>query len=114
MLINPSKEEEPQAQRSPDVPPPYKSVEAKNYLLQVAREQKLPLQVAVMNIEGLQLYTVHNMGMIADAKRVWVGSINGTENSVTNNREIAIDIESPEGAKYYGSVFESDWDLALN
>lgn len=113
VLINPSKEEESPAKRRPDAPPPYDSQETKDYLLQVAREQKLPLQVGIMNLQDLQLYSVHNKGMIADAKRVWVSSINGTENSVMNNREIAIDIESPEGAKYYGSVFESDWGLAL-
>ena len=36
--------------------------------------------------------------MIADGKRVFVSSINGTRNAVMNNRETAVNLESPDAA----------------
>lgn len=95
-------------------PPPYNSDETKAYLQQVAKEQRLPLEAGIMNIQELQLYAVHNKGMLADGKKAWVGSINGTENSVSSNREIAVDINSQDAAKYYGEVFSLDWSKATH
>jgi phosphatidylserine/phosphatidylglycerophosphate/cardiolipin synthase-like enzyme len=49
--------------------------------------------------------------MIVDNKSVLISSINWNENSVTQNRELGIIIESPEVAKYYAEVFFYDWNL---
>ena len=57
--------------------------------------------------------TIEAMEKIEESSRkieVLVSSINGTENSVENNREIGIAIESEAGARYFGEVFGFDWD----
>jgi len=52
---------------------------------------------------------IHAKGMIIDGERTLVGSINWNNNSVRNNREVALLIESPEVAVYFSDVFETDW-----
>ena len=54
---------------------------------------------------------VHNKGMIVDNKSVLISSINWNENSVMQNREAGIIIESEEVAHYYVDVFFYDWNL---
>ncbi len=51
---------------------------------------------------------IHNKGIVCDDK-VWVGSVNWTENSLRNNREAAVIIDSPEIADYFADSFISDW-----
>ncbi len=53
--------------------------------------------------------TVHNKGLIAD-DRVWIGSVNWTDNSFRNNREAAVIIDSSEVAEVYASYFMTDWE----
>ncbi len=53
--------------------------------------------------------TVHNKGVIVDDK-VWVGSVNWTENSFANNRECAVIIDSPEVTQYFHEWFMADWE----
>jgi phosphatidylserine/phosphatidylglycerophosphate/cardiolipin synthase-like enzyme len=55
---------------------------------------------------------VHNKGMVADGSRVFVSSINGTENAIMNNREVAVSVVSPDAAQYFGKVFDTDWQLS--
>ena len=50
----------------------------------------------------------HNKGVIVD-DRVWVGSVNWTENSFKDNREMAVIIRSGDVADYFASLFLSDW-----
>lgn len=75
-----------------------------------AAQQRLPLEAALFSAKNTQTSYVHNKGMIADGKRVFVSSINGTQNSVENNREIAVAVESEDGARYFGEVFGFDWE----
>jgi phosphatidylserine/phosphatidylglycerophosphate/cardiolipin synthase-like enzyme len=51
---------------------------------------------------------IHAKGIVADDTAV-VGSINWNENSVDNNREVALAIEDAEVADYYAAVFDGDW-----
>ena len=55
----------------------------------------------------------HNKGVIVD-DRVWVGSVNWTENSFRDNREAAVIIESSCVADYFASLFLSDWGVVDN
>jgi cardiolipin synthase len=75
-----------------------------------AAKQRLPLEAALFSHKNTQTSYVHNKGMIADGKRVFVSSINGTQNSVENNREIAVAIDTEDGARYFGEVFGFDWE----
>ena len=54
-------------------------------------------------------YTVtHNKGIISDNK-VWIGSMNWTNKSITSNREVCVIIDSEEVANYYSNLFLQDW-----
>jgi phosphatidylserine/phosphatidylglycerophosphate/cardiolipin synthase-like enzyme len=75
-----------------------------------AAKQRLPLEAALFSHKNTQTSYVHNKGMIADGKRVFVSSINGTQNSVENNREVAVAIDTEDGARYFGEVFQFDWE----
>lgn len=83
-------------------------------LKSLAAQKGLELDAAVINSADLQLSLLHNKGMLADGLRAWVSSINGTENSVYNNREIGVDLESADAARYYGQLFELDWSKSAN
>ena len=52
----------------------------------------------------------HNKGVIVD-DRVWIGSVNWTVNSFTENREAAVIIDSRDVTEYYVSLFMSDWGV---
>ncbi len=54
---------------------------------------------------------IHNKGMVVDNRSVLISSINWNENSVTQNREAGIIIESSDVANYYAQVFYYDWNL---
>ena len=51
----------------------------------------------------------HNKGIVCD-DRVWIGSMNWTENSINSNREVSVIIDSKEIADMYASLFTEDWD----
>ena len=74
-----------------------------------ASKARLQLKAVTFDQKAIQVNYVHNKGMVADGARVFVSSINGTENSVFNNREVAVSVESVSAAKYYSDVFQFDW-----
>jgi hypothetical protein len=51
------------------------------------------------------------MVLVQDDTQGWThtGSINGSENSVKNNRELAIQVRSMDGFNYLAQVFNYDW-----
>ena len=51
---------------------------------------------------------IHNKGVIADDK-VWLGSVNWTDTSFFDNREVAAIISSSEVSDYFAAYFLSDW-----
>lgn len=74
-----------------------------------AAAEGLPLEVRIANPED-EFEKIHTKGLIVDGERTLVGSINWNNNSVRNNREVALLIESEEVATYFGTVFENDWE----
>ncbi len=91
-------------------PPAQDSAQAVvDYIKGVARDQRLSIDAALINNKDLELTILHNKGMVADNARAWVSSINGTDNSVINNREVALRLESLVAARYFSDVFELDW-----
>jgi phosphatidylserine/phosphatidylglycerophosphate/cardiolipin synthase-like enzyme len=52
---------------------------------------------------------IHAKGVIIDDEAVILGSINWNNNSVRNNREVALVLEGEAVATYFGDVFEADW-----
>ena len=51
---------------------------------------------------------IHAKGIVADDTAV-VGSLNWNDNSLRNNREVALAIEDAAVADYYAGVFNGDW-----
>lgn len=79
------------------------------YFRDTAKSENLDLQASFFYVKEDSLKTLHNKGMIVDDKKTLVSSINWTENSLKNNREAAVIIESPDVAKFYSDIFEVDW-----
>ena len=55
---------------------------------------------------------IHDKMVLVDlGTQQWihVGSINGSENSCKNNRELAIQVQSPDAHAYLRNVFDADW-----
>jgi cardiolipin synthase len=78
-----------------------------------AAKARVRLEAATFAHKAIQVNYVHNKGMVADGRRVFVSSINGTENSVMNNREVAVTVESEQAGKYFGEVFAQDWAASV-
>jgi phosphatidylserine/phosphatidylglycerophosphate/cardiolipin synthase-like enzyme len=55
-------------------------------------------------------HNVHNKGFVVDSKIAVVSSQNFSPAGVHDNRDAGVIIESQEVAKYFESIFLSDWD----
>ncbi|WEU39731.1 MAG: phospholipase D-like domain-containing protein [Candidatus Odinarchaeum yellowstonii] len=54
----------------------------------------------------------HNKGVIVDGVKVLISSINWSYESLTQNREAGVIIESEEVAQFYLEIFNYDWSVA--
>ncbi len=75
----------------------------------LAAQDHLPIEGRIISISKAQIHYVHNKGMIVDGSKAWVSSINGTRNSVMNNREVALAVEGEAAGRYFQSAFDFDW-----
>ena len=80
-----------------------------NYLNQIAHCDNLPIEARIVDTRAAGITYIHNKGIIVDSDIAIVSSINGTQNSAMNNREVAVALQSPEAAKYFGQAFSFDW-----
>ncbi|HEY3364724.1 MAG TPA: phospholipase D-like domain-containing protein [Symbiobacteriaceae bacterium] len=78
------------------------------YLQDLAAVEHLDIQVRILDHRATHL-SIHNKGVIADESRVLVSSVNWTQNSPLNNREMAVVLNHPAVAAYFGTVFDRDW-----
>jgi hypothetical protein len=87
-----------------------KNRKAALYLGERAQEEGLDLEVRLGNPTGRG---IHNKMVLVDLgpgeKHVHVGSLNGSETSNKANRELALQLRSPEAHAYLSQVFEHDW-----
>lgn len=74
----------------------------------------LPLEGRIVDRKALQITYIHNKGILVDDDTTLVSSINGTQNSISNNREVAIQVQSPDVHRYYQTVFDQDWDFSTD
>ncbi len=79
------------------------------YLDQYGKKNHIPLEARIVNVNATQITYIHNKGIIGDDQTVFISSINGTQNSVKNNREVGVALESPEAATYFSPIFDFDW-----
>lgn len=73
-----------------------------------AAANDLPLEVRLVEPRS-RFEKVHTKGVIVDERRVVIGSINWNDNSLRNNRELALVVEGEEVGAYYASLFRADW-----
>jgi predicted extracellular nuclease len=79
------------------------------YVNGIAATESLTMSCRIGNPTG---NGIHNkMVLVMDGSQGYVhtGSINGSENSSKNNREMAIQVKSTEAYQYLASVFWHDW-----
>ncbi|MEM4780353.1 MAG: phospholipase D-like domain-containing protein [Halalkalicoccus sp.] len=77
------------------------------YLDDQAESGGLPIEARLIDPDGFE--KLHAKGVIVDDRRTMVGSINWNDNSVKNNREVALVVESEPIAAHFDRVFEADW-----
>ena len=82
------------------------------YVNGIANSEGLNLEVRLGNPTGTGIHNKMVLAQIIGVGTVHLGSINGSENSSKNNREVAVQIESTAGYFYLEEVFSSDWDTA--
>jgi len=87
--------------------------QTREFIQQLAYCEKLPISAAVIDVNKAGITYIHNKGFIIDDEKVLISSINGTQNSVTHNREVAVLVESKEAANYFQVAFTSDWKNSL-
>ena len=78
-----------------------------DWLNERAERRDLPLEARVADPSG-RFEKIHAKGVVAD-DRVVVGSVNWNNNSVRENREVAVVLDGEESAAYYRDVFAADW-----
>ncbi|WP_336327763.1 phospholipase D-like domain-containing protein [Halovenus sp. HT40] len=82
-------------------------------LTERAAAENLPVEIRVAD-PGERYEKIHAKGLIVDGDTTVVGSINWNNNSLQNNREAALLIESDGVASYFGRVFAADWEAAAS
>lgn len=73
-----------------------------------AAANDLPLEARLVDPRG-NFEKIHAKGIVVDERRTLIGSINWTNNSVQDNREVAVIVESKAVGEYYAEVFDADW-----
>ncbi|ADJ15544.1 phospholipase D-like domain-containing protein [Halalkalicoccus jeotgali] len=68
----------------------------------------LPIEARLVDSERFE--KLHAKGVVVDDHTAMVGSLNWNANSVENNREVALIVESEAIAGHFATVFETDWE----
>lgn len=85
-----------------------------NYFRDTARKERLDIQANMFFVSDNSIRILHNKGMVVDGSKTLISSINWTENSMKNNREAAVIVDSPQVARFYSDLFEVDWKYFRN
>lgn len=88
---------------------PRSNLETCKYINRQAILEGLNMQCKVGNPTGTGIH--NKMVLVWDGHQGWshTGSINGSENSSKNNRELAVQVASNEAFSYLSNVFLHDW-----
>jgi|688.fasta_scaffold52567_4 cardiolipin synthase len=78
----------------------------------IAKEKKLPMQAMIADVKKMGVKYVHNKGALADGHKTLISSINWNQNSVENNRETAISVDSKDINAHYQAIFDLDWEAS--
>jgi len=78
-------------------------------LNETSAQEGVSLTCRLANVTGLGIHAKVFMAHVGDEQWVHLGSINGSENSNKNNREIALQLRSARAYEWMQGVFEHDW-----
>ena len=78
----------------------------------IVKEQHLPIHAAIADLPKMKVKYIHNKGALADGYKTLISSINWNQNSVENNRETAISVDSRSINEHYQSIFNLDWQAS--
>jgi len=79
----------------------------------IGKREHLTLEARCAELAENRIEKIHNKGMVIDAERVLVSSINWNSNSPNFNREAGVIIDNAGAAGYFSAVFEDDWNPAV-
>nr|HID14828.1 DUF11 domain-containing protein [Anaerolineae bacterium] len=82
------------------------------YVNTIASSEGLDLSCRLANPTGLGVHSKMVLVRVGSAHYIHVGSINGSEPSNRENREVALQARSDAAYNYLASVFEHDWALS--
>lgn len=68
------------------------------------------LEARLVDYDRLGISKIHNKGMIVDANKTLISSVNWVRNSVTQNREVGVIIVNEDVAEYFTQIFLWDWN----
>lgn len=80
------------------------------YVNEIAQRERLDLEGRLINSKAAGLDKIHNKGVVVDATKVLISSINWSLNSPANNRELGIILEHPLIGRYFTDLFQYDWN----
>ena len=75
---------------------------------EIATRESLSVEVRLVEPRS-RFEKVHSKGIVIDDRTVVVGSVNWNNNSIRNNREVALVLEGESVGSYYANVFQADW-----
>lgn len=86
-----------------------KNQETVDKLNELAESEGLSVEARIADVKAMKVNYIHNKGGLVDGKHILVSSINWNQNSVENNREAAVVLNSRDIHRYYHSLFDADW-----
>ena len=78
----------------------------------LAESDSLDVSASIADIDAMGVTYIHNKGILVDDDKVLISSINWNQNSVMNNREAAVVLESKDIHDYYEAIFQKDWSVS--
>jgi len=78
----------------------------------LAKKHKIALKAVIADLPKMRVKYIHNKGALADGYKTLISSINWNQNSVENNRETAISVDSQSINEHYQAIFDLDWNAS--
>jgi cardiolipin synthase A/B len=77
-----------------------------------ASREGLKLSARIADVNAMKVTYIHNKGALIDGNQTLISSINWNKNSVMNNREAAVVLNSTALFDHYENVFATDWEVS--
>lgn len=88
---------------------PRDNTQTRDYINAIAVAEGLDMEARIEKSSVTKFEKIHNKGLIVDGQKTLVSSINWSENSPANNRELGVIVDSPAIAEFYTDIFFYDW-----